>query len=73
VRCRRVGGCRGNPEACLRSGAPLAPQPVRTSVRMMMQAKEQGLTVEEAMEDAEEYQDAYSAWIAGLSAARRER
>jgi hypothetical protein len=73
ARCRRARGCRGNPVTCLPAGVRLAPQPVRTYVRLMMEAQDLGLTVEEAMENAADYEDAYAAWIAGLAAARRER
>jgi hypothetical protein len=70
ARCRKAKSCRGEPMACLRVGVAQAPESARTFVRLMIEGKELGLSFEEAMDDAEEFQDGWAAWIAGLKAAQ---
>jgi hypothetical protein len=69
ARCRKAGRCRGEPLACLRAGLALAPEPAREFVRSMMQARDLGLSFEEAFEDAADCHDGYFAWLDGLRAA----
>lgn len=67
--CRKARGCRGEPMACLRAAIPQVPESARQFVRGMIEGQEVGLDFEEAFEDAEEFQDGWAAWIAGLQAA----
>ena len=69
ARCRKAGRCRGEPLACLRAGLARAPEPAREFVRSMMQARDLGLSFEEAFEDAADCHDGYFAWLDGLRAA----
>jgi hypothetical protein len=73
ARCRKSGSCRGEAVACLRAAIPLVPESARQFVRGMIEGKELDLDFEEAFEDAGEFQDGWSAWIAGLQAAARRR
>jgi hypothetical protein len=50
VGCRHVRSCRGNPAACLRKGATLAPAPARAFVRGLLKSQELGLSFEDARE-----------------------
>ena len=72
-RCRRAGECRGEPVACFRAAMPKVPEAARQFVRAMIEGQELGLSFEEAMEDAEELQVGWAAWIAGLEAAAAAR
>jgi hypothetical protein len=71
ARCRRSQCCRGDPVACLRSGARLAPESMHEFVRSLLYAQDEGLSFEAAFEDAiEKHEEGYFAWLAGLNAAR---
>jgi hypothetical protein len=70
--CRRTGHCRGDPVACLRAGVRPAPVALREFARSLLQAQEEGLSFDDALEEAlGEHNDCYLAWSAGLSAHRR--
>jgi hypothetical protein len=66
ARCRRANGCRGDPMACLRRHVPQVPAPVRSWVRGIMRAQDDGLSCDEALDDMAEFEDGYFCWIAGL-------
>jgi hypothetical protein len=66
--CRRANGCRGDARACLRACAPGVPEPVRDFVRAMLEAQDEGLSFEAALDDADEHREAYECWMAGLHA-----
>jgi hypothetical protein len=69
ARCRKAGRCRGEAAACLRAGLALAPDSAREFVRRMMQARDLGLSFDEAFEGAAHCHDGYFAWLDGLRAA----
>jgi hypothetical protein len=73
MRCRKAQRCRGDAVACLRAAIPLVPESARQFVREMIEGQEWGLSFEEAMEKAEELQDGWASWIAGLEAASKAR
>ena len=68
ARCRKAAACRGNAELCLRERAPQVPEPVRQWVGGLMEARDDGLTFDEAREDVAEFEEAYACWLAGLEA-----
>jgi len=73
ARCRKAEACRGEPMNCMRAAIPLVPESARQFVRSMIEGKALDLDFEEAFEDAEELQDGWAAWIAGLQAAAKAR
>lgn len=68
-RCRRAGGCRGEPSACLRTGLAQAPAAVAELARRIQEAQQQGLDMEAAFEELADCHDVFFAWTAGLAAA----
>jgi hypothetical protein len=71
VHCQRAGRCRGEPVACVRAGLEQAPDSIRELARSLMSAQAEGLSVEDAFEDAVDYHENYFCWVGGLQAARR--
>jgi hypothetical protein len=78
ARCRRANGCRGDAMACLRRHVAQVrrhvaqvPAPARSWVRGIMEAQDDGLTCDEALDDMAEFADGYFCWIAGLKQCAR--
>ena len=71
--CRRARACRGRPQLCGRRNYLLLPEGVRDWFELLSQAKEEGLSFEEAMDwlggSAEE--EAFRAWVAAVKASLR--
>jgi hypothetical protein len=71
ARCRHAERCRGEPVACLRSGLEHAPDALHEFARSLISAQNEGLSFEDAFEDAADFHDYYFCWLAGLHAAWR--
>ena len=72
-RCRRAGACSGSPQTCVRRHARTVPEEVWDWVFAVLDAKEDGLTLEATMESLEPFAPAYLAWISGVIAGTEAR
>jgi hypothetical protein len=71
--CRRAHACRGRPRLCGPANYPLLPDGVRGWFEMLAEAKEEGLSFEEArawLEGSEEEQ-AFRDWSAAVEGSLR--
>jgi hypothetical protein len=61
TRCQRSGACRGSPQTCIHRHGRIVPEEVWDWVAGILEAKEDGLTVEATMEAIEPFAPSYLA------------
>ena len=71
--CRRARACRGRPRLCGPANYPLLPDGVRGWFEMLAEAKEEGLSFEEARAwlDGTEEEQAFRDWSAAVKVSLR--
>jgi hypothetical protein len=70
VTCRRANKCRGIGFECIRRHGPIVPPQVWEYVGEVLQARDDGLSQNEIVEEVEPFYGAFVGWVAGIEFAR---
>jgi hypothetical protein len=70
--CRRAGACSGNPDTCIGCITPYLPEDVCAGVDALLEGELEGITYNEARDEAPIEIGAYEDWLSKIDASMRE-